>query len=163
MIGVSQCFQNFDFNFALFVQFLPVLQDLKSHYFFAFVIEAPNNHTKCTFSKLFLNFISVIDLLFGLVQVISLIIIESVIMNCVLVGIRIWILILTVNFTFDKLADALMFCVEIEVVNDVERGDFVPFVLGKALAINSQSIFRVHRKSGAAILGILFMLRILTN
>ena len=143
------------------MQFLPILQNLKSDCFFLFVIIAPNNDTKGTFSKLFLNFVSVIDLFFGLVQIISLIIIKSVIVKCVCVSIRIGILILTVNFSFDKLTDAFVFCVKIEVVDDVERGDFVPFVLRKALPINSQSILRIHRKSGAAILSILFVLGIL--
>lgn len=67
VVGVPQCFQNLNFNLALLVQFLPILKNLYSTKLFCLMIKASHNNAKSPSSKFFLNFISVSDLVLGIV------------------------------------------------------------------------------------------------
>ena len=104
------------------------------------MIKAPDYNAKGTFSKFLLYFVSVVDLFFWLIQIVRLIIVKSVIVDCVLVGIWVGILVLAVYLSFYKLSNPFMLGVQIQIVYYIEGGNFVPFVLGQALPINPQRI-----------------------
>ena len=84
------------------------------------MIKAANNNSECPFTELLLYLISVIDLLFGFVKIIGLVIVESMVVNGVRVSIWVRVLILTVYFTLYKLTNTFVFRVQIKVVYHVE-------------------------------------------
>ena len=113
LIGVTQRLQDLDFNLSLLVELLPVFQNLKRYDLFAFVIKASNHNAESALAKLLLYFVSVIYLFFWFIQVISLIIVKSVIVDCILVGVGARVLVLTVYFAFDKLSNSFMLGIQI--------------------------------------------------
>ena len=102
------------------MQLLPVFQNLQGYRFLAFVVEAPNNHTKGTFTKFLLDFIPIVNLLLWFIQIISLIIIKSMVVNSVLVGIWVRIFILAIDFSFDELASPFVLSIEIQIIYDIK-------------------------------------------
>ena len=113
LVGVAQRLQDLDLYLALLVELLPVFQNLKRNDLFAFVIEASNHNAKRALAELLLYFISVIYLFFWFIQVIGLIIVEAMIVDCILVGVGARVLVLTVYFTFYKLSNSLMLGIQI--------------------------------------------------
>ena len=113
LVGVAQRLQDLDLYLALLVELLPVFQNLKRYDLFAFVIEASNHNAKRALAELLLYFISVIYLFFWFIQVIGLIIVEAMIVDCILVGVGARVLVLTVYFTFYKLSNSLMLGIQI--------------------------------------------------
>ena len=81
MVLVSKSLQYFNFYFALFVQFLPIFQYLQRNHFFTLVVEASDHHSESTFTQFLLDLISIIYLFFGFIQIIGLVIVETVIVN----------------------------------------------------------------------------------
>ena len=67
MVSVSEGLQYFDLDLSLFMELLPVLKDLYSHIFFGLMIKAPEDHTECTPSQLFLDLVSIENLVLGLI------------------------------------------------------------------------------------------------
>lgn len=84
-------------------------------------------------------------------------------MNSILVRIWIWILILAVYLSFDKLTNTFVLGIQIQIINNVEWSDFVTFILRQVLSIYSQCIFRAHGECRATLSRIFFVLRILRN
>jgi hypothetical protein len=113
LVGVAQRLQDLDLYLALLVELLPVFQNLKRYDLFAFVIEASNHNAKRALAELLLYFISVIYLFFWFIQVIGLIIVEAMIVDCILVGVGARVLVLTIYFTFYKLSNSLMLGIQI--------------------------------------------------
>jgi hypothetical protein len=145
VVFVPQCFKDSDFDLSLLVQLLPVFENFQGYSLLALVIIASHDYTECTLAKFFLYFISVIDLFLGFVKVIGLVVIKSVIKNCICL-LRCWILILTIYFTFYKLTNSLVLGVQIKVVDGIKRSDLFSLILGKIPAIYSQGIIRAHGK-----------------
>lgn len=83
MIIISQRLQYFDFNLALLVQLLPVLEDLERHNLFVFVVIAAYDDTECAPSQLLLDLVSAVDLVLAVVEVVGLVVVESVIVDAV--------------------------------------------------------------------------------
>lgn len=77
------------------------------------MVKASYHDAKGTFPKFLLDFISVIDLLFGLVEVVCLVVVETVVVDLILIVVHIRILVLAVDLAFDELADALALGVEV--------------------------------------------------
>ena len=77
------------------------------------MIKAANHNAKGALSKFLLYFISVIYLFFWFIQVVGLIIVKSVIVDCILVGVGARILVLTVYFAFYELSNSLMLGIQI--------------------------------------------------
>lgn len=63
------------------MELFPVLQDLKRHHFLVLVVITADDDAKGTLAELLLNFISVINLLFSFVEVVGLVVIESMVVN----------------------------------------------------------------------------------
>jgi len=85
VIVFSQRLQNLNLDFALLVQLFPVFEDFESYCFFGFVIEAPEDDAKGTAAQLFLDLISVVYLIFDVVEVVGLIVVEAMVVDATIV------------------------------------------------------------------------------
>ena len=77
------------------------------------MVEASDNNTEGTLTEFLLDLVPVIDLFFGFVEVVSLVVVETMVVDGVLVGIWVWIFILTIDFAFYELTRTFIFCVQI--------------------------------------------------
>lgn len=66
-IAISECFKDFDFNFSLFMEFLPILEDLNRYRLFIHMVIAFQNHSESSSTKLLLDLVSVINLVLWLI------------------------------------------------------------------------------------------------
>lgn len=108
VILVPKRLQNLYLNLTLFMQFLPVFQYLQGNYLFALMVKAPDNDTEGSFAKFLLNLIPVINLFLCFIQIVSLVVVESVVEYGRLVIARIRVLILTIDFALYELAHAFV-------------------------------------------------------
>jgi len=91
------------------MELLPVFEDLDGHGFLILVIVAFEDDTKGSSAKLFLDFESVLYLVFGLVDVVGLIVVESKVVELARLITLIWIFIHTSKLSFVIFADSLVF------------------------------------------------------
>jgi hypothetical protein len=155
MVLISKCLQDFDLNFSLLMEFFPVFQNLDGHMLFSLVIKASQNDTKGSPSQLFLDFISVLQLVLGFIKIIRLIIVKSMVIwwSTLLFG----ALILTRELICNILANSLILGIQIEVVDDFIISDLVPFILAQMLPIVFEDILGAHGElgwAGASSLGV---------
>jgi hypothetical protein len=127
MVLISQRLQDFYFNLSLLMELLPVLQNLDGYMLFGFMVKASQHDTKRTPSELLLDFVAVLKLILGLVEVVRLIIVKAMVVwwPTVLLG----ALILTCELVGDVLPNTLVFGIQVEVVYHFIIGDFIPLVL----------------------------------
>ena len=93
-------------------------------------------------------------------------------MVLVLISVKLMVIVVKVTdslvfgtyFSFDELANSLMFCIQVQIIDNVERCNFVSLILGQVSAVYSEGIFWAHGEGWAtsARLIVLFMLWILT-
>tara|TARA_B110000305_G_C19441611_1_gene642225 strand:+ start:950 stop:1243 length:294 start_codon:yes stop_codon:yes gene_type:complete len=95
---------------------------------FIFVVEASKNDTKSTSSKLLLNFISVLNLVFGLIKIISLVVIKTMIEDGEFFSF--WILVCASKLIFDILANTFVLGIKVHIVDHVVIEAFFTFILG---------------------------------
>ena len=91
------------------MELFPVLEDLDGHGFLILMIVAFEDDTKGSSAKLFLDFESVLYLVFSLVDVVGLIIVESEVVELARLISLIWIFIHTSKLSFIIFADSLVF------------------------------------------------------
>lgn len=93
------------------------------------MVEAPNYNSEGSLAKFLLDFVSVIDLFLGFVEVVSLVVVESMVVNGVgvLVGVRVFVL--AINLAFYELAYAFVLCAQVQIVDYFERSEFITLVL----------------------------------
>lgn len=111
MIRVTQRLQDLDLDLALLMQFLPVLQDLHCHCLAQLMVEAAYHHAESTLSQFLLHFVTIVYLLFRLIEVVSLVVVEAMVVDGVRIGIWLRVLVLTVDFTANELAYPFVLCV----------------------------------------------------
>ena len=126
MIIISESLQDFNLNLTLLVEFLPVFKDLDRHMFLCLVIEAPENHTKCSSSQLLLDLIPICNLVLGIIEVVGLIIVEPVIVWRADLVLR--VLILARQLSPDVLSKALVLRIKVEIVYHIIVKDFIPLI-----------------------------------
>jgi hypothetical protein len=96
-IIISQHGKNFNFYFPLFMQFFLIFQDFHSDLLFLRVcmVYAADDYTKGTPTKFFYDLVSVIDLIGLLVEVVTILGIETVVKNLLTIyNLGRWILLL---------------------------------------------------------------------
>ena len=130
-VRFSQGLEDSNLNLALLVELLPVLQDLQSDYLLLLVVVAPNDDTKGSSAQLLLDFVPEVDMILCFVEVVSLVVVEAVVVHAA-GRLRIRVLVQTCQLVLDKLTDALILTVHIEVVDGLKRGHFVFFKLRHA-------------------------------
>lgn len=145
MVLVSERLQDFDFDLTLLMKFLPVLQNLDCYKLLGLVIKALEYHTKGSSSKFLLNLISEEDLILGLIEIVSLLVTETIVKNTRGGDILLWILIKVVDFILVVLSMALVVGVEVDVVDWVlVVKSFITFKSTQHLTIVSDQIFWCH-------------------
>lgn len=135
------------------MKFLPIFEDLQCHSLLVLVIIAPDYDTKCTSTEFLLHFVPVINLVLGLIQVVGLVVVETVIVNLVWVLSLLRILVLIGEFTFDKLANSFILRVEIQIINHIVTCNLISFVLTQHTAILSERLLSTHRELGTRVSG----------
>lgn len=101
------------------------------------MVEAPNYNSEGSLAKFLLDFVSVIDLFLGFVEVVSLVVVESMVVNGVgvLVGVRVFVL--AINLAFYELAYAFVLCAQVQIVDYFERSEFITLVLRQISTVYS--------------------------
>lgn len=149
-VRVSQRFEDADLDLALFVELLPVLQDLQSDGLLLLVVVATDDDTERSTAQLLLDLITEVDMVLGIVQIVGLVVVEAVVVHAVL-RLLIRVLVLARELILDKCANALKLTVEIEVINGLKRGHFVFFELGHLTAIFLNEVARCHGERRTAL------------
>lgn len=142
VVLIPQSLQDFNFNFTLLMQFLPIFKDLDGDVLLGLVIKASEHHTECTSSEFFLDLIPIENLIFSLIEVVSLIIVKAMVVRWS--DIFLWIFILTCHLTFDVLANPLILRVEVKVVNHIIVTDLISLILTEMLTIMLKHVVRCH-------------------
>ena len=127
------------------MQFLPVLEDLDCHCFFGLVVYTFKDDSESSSTELFHDFISVINLIFGLIDIVSLIVVEPKVVNAT-DFLLLWILVLACQFAFVVPSNALVLGIQVDIVNDIEVHDLFLLVLTQHLSIVSHYVFWWHWK-----------------
>ena len=109
------------------------------------MINTPKHNTKSSSSKLLLNLITIHDLIFCLIEVISLIIVETVVENTIII-ILLWVFILTCELTFDVLTDSFVFWVETTVIDHIKVCCFLFFIRWELVSVILDKFFWWHWK-----------------
>jgi hypothetical protein len=91
------------------MELFPIFEDLNSHGFLILVIVAFEDDTKGSSAKLFLDFESVLYLVFGLVDIVGLIVVEPEVVELTRLISLIRIFIHTSELSFIIFADSLVF------------------------------------------------------
>lgn len=142
-VVVAQGLQYFDFNFALLMQLLPVLEDLDGHCFLGLVVYALQHHSERTSPQLLHDLIPVVYLVFSLVDVVCLVVVEAEVVNAVdLLLLRVFVLASQLAFVVP--ADAFVLRIEVDVVNHIEVHHLFFLVLTQQFAIVPNHVFRRH-------------------
>ena len=128
VVAVPECFQNLNFNFTLFMKLLPILKDFNSACFFVFMIITSKHNTKSTSTQFLLNFISIMNIVFLIINEISLIIIKSMIINTARIFIF-GVFILTSQLILNIRPNTFILLIEITIVNRIIIHGFISFIL----------------------------------
>lgn len=157
VVLVPQSFQDFDLNLALFMQLLPILENLDSYSLFILVIKAFQNHTKCSSTQFLLYFIPILNLILCLVHIISLIIIKTKVEYA---G---WISFLRVLILAGELfsvvpANTFEFGVQVDVIYLIKSHYFFFFILREVLTIVPDHLFWRHWKLSCLLMHLLLLL-----
>lgn len=111
------------------------------------MVEAPDHNSEGSLAKFLLDFVSVVDLFLGFVEVVGLVVVESVVVDGVGVRVRVWVFVLAVDLSLYELAYAFVLGTQVQVVDYFERSDFVTLVLRQVSTVYPQGIFGAHRES----------------
>jgi hypothetical protein len=145
VIVVAQRLQDFDFDLSLLVQLLPIFEDLDGHKLLGLVVEALEHDSECSSTEFLLDFISVLDLILGFVEVIGLLIAEAIVEDAGRCDVFLGVFVQIVDFVF--VVFAMAFVVRIKVyVEDLllEIENLLSLVRTQHLAVVLHKVFRVH-------------------
>ena len=78
-VALAQSFQDSNLYLALLVELLPVLKDLQGDHLLLRMVEASDDDAEGAAAKLLLDLVAVVDVVLGLVEVVSLVVVEAVI------------------------------------------------------------------------------------
>ena len=137
------------------MQLFPVFEYFDGNGFFVFVIEAFKNNSKSSSSELFLNFVSVLYLVFCFINVVSLIIVKTKVVYSICISLGIWIFVLASQLSFIILSYSLILSIKIYVINHVVVHDFLFFIWWKMRSKVSSNFFWMH---GECSIGIALLL-----
>jgi hypothetical protein len=107
------------------------------------VINTSENNSKGSSSKFLLNFISIHDLIFWLIDIICLIVIKSMVINAVYRFV-LWIFILACKFSFDILTNTFVFHVETSIIDGIISLTFFTFIWWQLVTIIMNEFIRSH-------------------
>ena len=132
-VSVVQVPDQLGLDQTLLVQPLLVLEDLERAVLLFLVVVALEHDTEGSSAEFFLNFISVLNLIFCFINIICLVVVESVVVR----GARalLGVLVLARQLILDVLPNSLVLAVEGQVVNHVEFEYLFPLVGGQVLAV----------------------------
>uniref|UniRef100_A0A7S3IIV4 Uncharacterized protein n=1 Tax=Strombidium inclinatum TaxID=197538 RepID=A0A7S3IIV4_9SPIT len=147
MVAIPQGLQDFDFNLALLVQLLPVLQNLYCDVLLVLVVVASQHHSEGTPAQLLLDFIAIQHVVLGLIEVVGLVVIETVVVD--LVGGRVLILrilILASELVLHILANSLVLSRNIEIVDHIVIRDLILLILAQLSSEKADDLITSHRE-----------------
>jgi len=111
------------------VELFPILKNFDCHWFFILVIIASQDDTKGTSAEFLLYLISILNLVFGLVDIISLSVIEAKVIDASRISIPVGILILAGQFFTIIPTDTLKSGIQIDIIYLFKCHDFFFFIL----------------------------------
>lgn len=138
------------------MQLFPILKNFEGHAVLGLVVEALEHYAEGSSAEFFLNFISVLDLIFCFINIICLVVVEAVVVGRAraLLG----VLILACKLVLDVLPNSLVLAVEGQVVNHFEFEYLLPLVGGQVLTVVFKDLVWGHRQGLRVALRIYFLL-----